>query len=837
MATYTSSQSGNFSSSATWGGSGVPGDGDAFNVSAGHTVTIDSGISVPTNGYADSNVYGLLQSQSGTSTTLRMNGRLYVQGGGGILHLRAGAKIQVKGTSGDQHGIWIENATNANLIMEGSDGMNTTTTTSALAINDDYIPVSSSSGFAIGEHIAIYDVTTTSTTTDWKYPAERFDDEGFWIHDIDGNNIYVRHFVSPEATIAGVRGNNTLIVDNSKVFREGQKIIFNTGSDRNIRTITNINYDRHLITLDSNITNKNNQDGETIYLSGMEKTHVTSSKVRKIATVATAQSANTATSITVANASDFSVGDDIYIERRAEADGSTDYAGWWSTGNFKDMRHTISSISGNTITVDSAVDYTTLVGSRVVRLTRDIICEAVATDGSDYPFLYVEYTSSWNRRIILKDVYFKNWGNGSSNNYTGVVIRGLNSSDPVAAGDGITLTETIPSRKVGGWLEGITIYVWPDDAHERDWGPLWLYDARSTVARCCVTLYGDDGLSTYYEPGYGVFNCIAAGQDGYGMRLEGLDNVWEVAYNHTSRVNYAYRVYNPYSGVGRGFHSNTSNATNYGPNIVTMNWCPNIFYKCSMTGQRYGINHEFSGGGMLYTELRSVSGYPQPYNDATTRGTTQDGQYRSSHMFQGAGYTCKSVEHNFEYDHVRVYGYRWEAFWDTDENAWRFFRRYDSSAQPGIVDMIYVPRGTTLRLSAKVKLDPEFNGTRPYLAICDLRMSAYGNTDAFFRTTRGTEQWDGIRMDTQYTTAAATDYEEKQLTYGPYDWPSYVMAGVSSYSNNAAEGYWVKDIRAMLDHSYSNPAMHMANRMNSNQFVQVRDSFTKQKKRLGGRLR
>ena len=42
MATYTSSQSGNFSATATWGGSGPPADGDKFVVASGHTVTIDS---------------------------------------------------------------------------------------------------------------------------------------------------------------------------------------------------------------------------------------------------------------------------------------------------------------------------------------------------------------------------------------------------------------------------------------------------------------------------------------------------------------------------------------------------------------------------------------------------------------------------------------------------------------------------------------------------------------------------------------------------------------------------------------------------------------------------
>ena len=86
---------------------------------------------------------------------------------------------------------------------------------------------------------------------------------------------------------------------------------------------------------------------------------------------------------------------------------------------------------------------------------------------------------------------------------------------------------------------------------------------------------------------------------------------------------------------------------------------------------------------MLYTEFRSASGFPQPYNDATTRGTSQDGQYRSGHFYQGAGIVGKIQEHNFEIDAVRKYGYRWEAFYDNDEGAWRYFRRYDSSNNRG----------------------------------------------------------------------------------------------------------------------------------------------------------
>jgi hypothetical protein len=322
MATYTSSQSGNFSSSATWGGSGPPADGDDFVITAGHTVTIDTGISVPANGYADSYVNGILQSQASASTTLRMNGRLYIKGGG-LLHLRDGATIQINGSSADQHGIWQENADGASVIMEGSDGMPSTTLSVAEAEGSTSLAVTSGTNFATGEWIAVYDNTTTAGATNDHNTQHQ--DEGFWIHEVSGNTIYFRIFGGPnDVTITSV-SSTYLFVSNAKVFREGQTIIFGTGSNRNIRTISEINYNTNRLTLDSAVTGT--VDGETVYLTGTEKYHGASSKVRKVATVTTASATSTATTITVANANMFTAGDEIWIEWRGEADGNTDYVG------------------------------------------------------------------------------------------------------------------------------------------------------------------------------------------------------------------------------------------------------------------------------------------------------------------------------------------------------------------------------------------------------------------------------------------------------------------------------------------------------------------------------
>ena len=60
MAARTSQQSGNFTASATWGG--TPADGDTFTIAAGHSVT-SSTVDMPTNGYGynQCNLNNLLQ--------------------------------------------------------------------------------------------------------------------------------------------------------------------------------------------------------------------------------------------------------------------------------------------------------------------------------------------------------------------------------------------------------------------------------------------------------------------------------------------------------------------------------------------------------------------------------------------------------------------------------------------------------------------------------------------------------------------------------------------------------------------------------------------------------
>jgi len=827
MATYTSSQSGNFSSSATWGGAGVPGDGDRFDVSSGHTVTIDTGISVPTNGYTDSYVYGILQSQASQDTTLRMDGRLYVKGNG-LLHLRDGATIQITGTSAEQHGIWVENENGASFIFEGSDGMPCTTLSAAEAESSTSLAVASGTNFAAGEWISVFNHITdvTSDTNDHTY---QWEDEGFWIHEVSGNTIYFRIFGGPnDVTITRV-SSTYLFVSNAKVFREGQTIIFGTGSNRNIRTISSINYNRNRLTLDSAVTGT--VDGETVYLTGSEKYHTNGSKVRKVATVTTA-SASSSNTLTVANANMFTAGDDIWIEHRGEADGTTDYIGWYdySSYTYADRyKHTISSVSGNTITLTSATDYTVVEGALVTRMSRNIVIETTTAGTTNYGFFYAEQQSDYNRKGIIKDVYFNNVGNDDSNNFCGFTIRGYWSTDALS----VTLTEQIPARPREPWIEGVIVHAYPHNTKRRDWGPLWLYDCRYGKARCCMAMNGEDGLCGYPEPGTSIVNSIAVANRDRGIRFEGNTEWYECAYNYVSRARLAIRPRTLYEH-GLGIHDIIFDAGEYG--ITTYDGNSGIdMYRCRFSAFRYGMLSENSGSGLLYSYVKPLSGYPN--TDAET-GTGQAGASYTSRFYRSQGDTAFfSVEHNYEIDAMSMYGFNWEAKWDNSEKAWRFFRRHDSSSEPAMMERIYIPANTTVRVSAEVKLAPGFSGTYPYLGAMDL-ISGAGENRIGNSGGADSSRWAGKRYTAQFSAAAASAYEEEQITITSKPYPRNYIIAVFSNSSDAAEGFWIRPIRINIDTPYRIRPFNLVN--NQNQFspipTQVRSSFTEQKKRIGGRF-
>lgn len=76
MAAYTSTQSGNWSAAATWGGGGTPGNGDSATIANGHMATYDVDASGYATGFVGITVAsgGILQFDVTKSTHLKMDG-------------------------------------------------------------------------------------------------------------------------------------------------------------------------------------------------------------------------------------------------------------------------------------------------------------------------------------------------------------------------------------------------------------------------------------------------------------------------------------------------------------------------------------------------------------------------------------------------------------------------------------------------------------------------------------------------------------------------------------------------------------------------------------------
>lgn len=817
MATITSAQSGNFSSGSTWVGGAVPVDNDNFIIATGHTVTYD--VTTPvTTGFNDSDIYGILQSQGGASTVLRMNGRLRVRTDG-TYHARAGHTLQFRGSAASSHILYALNETGANLIMEGSDGMPFTTLTATAAENSTSLSFTSTTDFAPGEWIAVYNNTTSYGSN---AGANTLTDEGFWIHDISGSTVYFRQFVGPESVIVSYSGSE-LTVQNSKVFRVGQKVIFGTGSNRNIHTITNINYFDHVLTLSGTITGT--VDGLSIYETGSDKRHNLGDKVRKVATITTSAVTSTSTTIPVANASMFSAGDDIWVEARSEAGGSTDY--WYENyGNETPgprYKHTILSVSSNTITLTAAVGYNVVSGSLVNRLTRDVVVEPV-TPNSDYYGIYIlSGGTNYSRAVILKDVYFKYCGSNQGSAEGGIYIREGNWKANVSLP--VTLTNTVPALSQQAWYEGVTM---TGSNSTRDWGGFWIR-GRYDQLRCChVQGRFNSSYGLYYREGQCLYNSIAVGSDTWGPRCEACTEYGEIAYNYVSRCIRGGRLQQYDANLG--VHHYITDSTEYSLHLVSNFY--RAYYKHKHTGTLRGPQSDTGPSNVLVYSIHNYLSSADYTTYSRIRYQFHSGQVDRSHN----GTWFSSIEHNMEYDSIYQASYLTQRIWDSSESAWRVYNIADGADYGcGWFESVFVPANTALIAKATVKLAPGFTGNYPRFEIRDV-VSGVGPNIIAHSAYWSTFVSGGL-TGTQFTAAAATDYESKELTITPVSYPRYLNIGVFADNSNQALGWWLKDIKVLLDKPY---AVSRFSTMNSSPsaaaLVGVGTSLAENKTRLNGRV-
>lgn len=832
MAVITSAASGNFSAGATWVGGVAPVDGDNFIIAAPHIVTVDSGITVPANGYNDSTINGLLQHTTSGISSIRMNGVLTV-GAAGTYHMRGDATLDFKGTLADNHGLTISNTANSSFIAEGADGMPSTTLTTGISEGSTTLTVASASNFAPGEWIAVYNNTTAQTGNGGNTTLR---DEGFWIHDISGGTIYFRQYVGPESTVVSGE-NNILYVTNAKVFRENQKIIFGTGINRNVHTITAINYGANQLTLSGNIVGL--VDGLTVYETGTDKIHGANDKVRKVATVTTVATVSTASTITVANANMFAAGDEIWVEARSEAGGTTD--GGWNAytipmasaapGVMSNYVKTVQSVSGNSITLTGAVGYNVVSGALVTRLTRRVQIRAISDNDFFYWFMNF-FNSNYTRKLVFKDVYLRRCGTDGQAPGRGIEMRGHSSTNALP----VTLTETVPAWNQQPWIEGVVL---SGSQRQPDIGGFFLWDMRYAQARCCFVTRTFDGFGCpWYNAGQAIYNSITTGNSRWAFRSEGGNESYEIAYNYGSRCYHHFRMIMPYE-TGYGYHHNITDAANEYAYSTLIGLHGPAVYKHKHTGIRYGVNTEGYGfTHLIDSSLKFLSGLTLP--SSPVPGTPQAGWFYLQMDRGQNSYGCTTIYgDDFEYDRVRQFGYNTERIWDPVEDAWRVYNRFDGADYgSGWSESVFVPAGTTVRAKCLIKLAPNYSGNLP-------RFEARSTQGQFSPNLMGNTngQWSsylsgGFTVQ-QYTLAAQNAYQERQLTIGAVNFPRYIQIGVHVDSTNASEGYWMKNPEIFFDKPYINSSFATANSGSGPRYFSgfgIRNTFTQLITRLSGRI-
>lgn len=829
MASRTSTQSGNFNSTATWGGNAVPVDGDQFTVAAGHIVTVNDDRRT-TNGYHDSVISGKLHITG--SGKLRMNGVLDVTSTGNddyftendsttgaYFRMDNGAILEMKGTSSENHRLRINSQKRNWVEFEGTNPNQTTTTAAAVPLSSTSISLTSSSGFAAGDWINIF--RAFEDMADWEY--DRYQDEGMKVHDVSGNTIYPRWFVSPTATISRVSGSK-IFVDDATVFRVGQKIIFGTGSNRNIKTISSIGKTSGRITCDSSISGS--VVGETVYRTGTEIYHESGADVQKIATPLTADSSSGTNTITVASTAGMAVGKRILIEANNNDDTNWDY----------EMLYTISAISGNTITLTSNLGNTRRTGGWVTIYDRDTQVRSTDTsDTNERVYIIMNRwtsTDAYYRRLRWRNVLFDGIGSNAVNSTwnRGVGWNGYMSYE---------------TTSYGNYASGVEGCVWkPNNSGTNS--SFYMREAHQCTWRNCIAYDGNHNFWRYSSGNNINFNNNISWRSQYTTFLQ--DGAYEprfsFSYNHFSRSDdYGVLWHHHRQSAGQVRHNYFTHHEQramymyyQANNIIWENNYMNWYRSWPLVGTGGDwicLNSYFGNDWDATTGNTSPVNGVQIQNDGNL-----DTDKSNKHQH------CTSVNHNWKEGETVQWGtYTWRE-WDDTEGAWKVFRDTASSVPAGQVESVLVPAGATAYLAAEIKLSTGFSGNRPYLYAKNA--NSYHDGRHYDGSTTSVQAASvvpdtypiGFQQSVQFTASAIGAYERQTLTISPVNYDYYLAVAVYTDNVNAGDG---------LEHWFQKPLeiyLDKTSNVKEKKFItqqQVRrgqnNSATRKKKRLGGRLK
>ncbi len=830
MANLTSSQSGNWATSSTWGGS-TPADGDTFTIAQGHKVTVNSDQRAGT-GFGNILVRGCLHFA--TNGKIRMNGRITVQGNASTDYSKSGGvsaqdftegggssgallsatgnniHLEFEGTDADQHGIWVENISYSSWKFIGDDSVTTTELSAVANTNDDYITVDSATGFGIGDWIAIYNNGHANSYA--------HNDEGLWVHDVDtsNNRIYVKKFVGPKAIVSSASG-TSLVVDYTKIFRIGYKIIFGTGSNRNIKTITAINPTTNTLTLNSSISGTISS-GTEVYETGLDKKHAVDCKVRKNSAVLTSAGAVGDTTVTVSDATDISVGDTINIDVNNDVDTNWDY----------NSEYSVTNKSGNTLTISPALEHVRKVGSLVQRLNRSITIEGVDTDVR--AFCYVEYDTDSNRagtrEIGLKDIrWYRMGGNTNNSFYRGAcMVAGYNSD----------YHTDFATNSRQDYQSGYQNCVVHDSNNKSNYTGMNSRHAIGFIWRNCVSVNAGERAYWQWSSHYNVQFV-----NNYGTRSSyaTVDNgamydAPEYAYNYSTRSDdYAWLLHHMRNI--NSIHNNIFLNHEQRPFYVYYQ-SPGIqFRRMHFDGFR-NIPYIGAGGGFVefrdsYFQNKWYKQIPGTYAGYTdTFGVVDANDYLGNSGWDSrADYTrnpgfsmlSEWFDWNFEENHRAVVEAANLIWQENNDKIWTLINLRTEHAL-ACQSHIVVPANTTVTITGEYKGQDSGSYTRPYLTARKANerwMGRYNlNDSSTFSVSSSTDVKNsnvyGFLEQTQFTTASYGAWEQKTLTLAAQKYSYKLITGYRIDSDNQEEIGYVKDLEITLGSKTKMKSRHFESR-------------------------
>jgi hypothetical protein len=959
MAAYTSTQSGDFDNAATWGGSGWPNlNTDTFTVNAGHTVTYK--LTTPLNeGLGSSVVNSGGTFIMDNNSVIRFNGAsTYHFAVSGNFIKRPGAKTLLKGTTSSERiydirplsfvpttatgtsgqntitvasnvaqiivgnkvsgtgiaagsyvtaidgnaltlsknntGAVSGNLTVGNYVeIIGSEGMPITTVATAVTTaqhQQGFIVAANATDFVVGDWIAVYTRGTTDALVDRN-------DEGFIIHDKNGNTIFIREFVGPSATISAASG-NTITVSNAKVFRTWQKLIFGTGANRNIHSITDINYTTNVITLAGSVTGS--VVGETVYTTGPLQLKAVGDKIRKVATTVATQAAANATQITLSSVAGLSVDDEIIIDALWDTT-ATSY-----TDELPERRN-ITAINGNTITINQAMNHISFVGAFVTKLTRDIKFisdyEATLTLSAAQSFAVgdvitqafsrasavVKTATSSSTTVVVHDI-FGQFITGTTNSpwisRNGTPLSGNVSLTGVSistvqghSGFGFARNATFTTNQLpvlyfrdvevgtfsnfndtssrlwvrGFWsshensfggveFEGIT-FCKPNQADTFNYRDNGIFISRymnDLEVRCCVIWNSINGLR--FNEGYDLrngsaFNNIISRSENVGLLIQHMDNA-SAGFNASGGASeFAYNYMHRMDDQGLYVELVRSPGRGIHHNWVNVTQFRAVTFLPTYTQAilyQNRFQHYFEPCYALASNEHNLI-----YNDWVPANSLSDftreaGFQQHNHSVLFTN-SVVSLEHNYETDAVTIYIPNGQMVWDNAEQAWKTtFDDDTGNIDTGLAEVYYIPPNATLKARATIKLDPNFGTTAPKLEIRGTMDRAWAGTNGSFS---GDQPFRGYAASANFDAANKTTYQTVELTFDPKPWGRTVTVGVinRASASNSWRGWWEKPIEIKLSYLPDTQFLQTG----YNKFSGILDSgtdFTEKKIRLGGRL-